>query len=205
MRFLITLLAIGLFIGLMQRAKADDYFWYAYPSPYAYLYVEDPIKYRIWEARYGERSVTVPGADVEFPFSETVYFGFNSCELGAQYIKTIENAAELIAENEAIAVLGGHTDERGEADVNTRYGFCRVAAVVDVLEAFGIRLAQLEQKSFGSDQLAIEGAETEAEHALNRRVTIDFTIITPGQDVTTTESVRVAGKWGRRDYLGIWR
>ena len=188
-----------------QKAQADDLFWYYWPSPQAYLYVQDPLQYRTWEARYGEHSVTVPGEDVLFPFTETIYFGFGSCQVESSYFDTIEEIASMIADNEAIAVLGGHTDVRGEADVNVKYGFCRIGSVVDLLEAHGIPAVQMNEVSHGSAQLAIEDAETEAEHSLNRRVTIDFTIITAGETTTSTETIRVAGKWERRDYLGLWR
>ena len=189
----------------VREAKADDWFWYVYPSPQGYLYVDDPVRYRSWSAQYVENQVTVPGEVLHFPFTETIYFAFNSCEVGGEHFKTLQGIAELIADNEAIAVLGGHTDVRGEADVNVRYGYCRVQSVVDLLEAFGIPSLQLSEASYGSDQLAIVDAETEAEHSLNRRVTIDFTIITPGETTTSTETTRAAGKWERRDYLGIWR
>ena len=120
------------------HAHESDLFWYYYPSPMGYLYVDDPVRYRSWSAQYVENQVTVPGENLNFPFTETIYFAFNSCEVGGEHFKTLQGIAELIADNEAIAVLGGHTDVRGEADVNVRYGYCRVQSVVDLLEAFGI-------------------------------------------------------------------
>lgn len=189
----------------IKKAHADDWFWYMYPQPQAYLYVEDPNIYRQWEAQYGERSVIVPGDAVRFPFTETIYFGYGSCEVGSEYFKTIQGIADLIADNEATAVLGGHTDERGEADVNVRYGYCRVRSVIEVLQAFGIEATNLTEVSYGSADLLVEHAESETEHALNRRVTIDFEILTPGESTTRIERGRIAGEWEARNYLGLWR
>lgn len=203
--FYVLLVVVTALFIIVKQAKADDAFWYYYPMPQAYLYVDDPVLYRMWEAQYIERSVTVPGEDVRFPFTETIYFGYGSCEVGREFFTTIQGISELIANNEAIAVLGGHTDVRGEADVNVKYGFCRIQSVVDLLEAFGIPSVQLNQVSYGADELAIEGAETEAGHSLNRRVTIDFTIISPGESTTSMETARAVGKWEPRDYLGLWR
>lgn len=39
---------------------ADDLFWYAYPMPQAYLYVQNPVLYRMWEANYGYRQTYTP-------------------------------------------------------------------------------------------------------------------------------------------------
>ena len=203
--FVILAVVVLFWFANIKPAKADDLFWYVFPMPQAYLYVEDPVLYRTWEAHYGERSVIVPGDAVRFPFSETIYFGYGSCEVGSEYFKTIQGIAELIADNEATAVLGGHTDVRGEADVNVRYGFCRVRSVIDVLQAFGIEATHLTEISYGSADLLVEGAETETEHALNRRVTIDFEILTPGESTTRIERGRMAGEWEARNYLGLWK
>jgi outer membrane protein OmpA-like peptidoglycan-associated protein len=203
--FVILAVVVLFWFSNIRTANADDWFWYMYPSPQGYLYVEDPTLYRMWEAQYGERLVTVPGESVQFPFTETIYFGYGSCEVGSEYFKTIQGIADLIADNQATAVLGGHTDERGEADVNVRYGFCRVQSVIEVLQAFGIETTHLVEKSFGAADLLVEHAETETEHALNRRVTIDFEVITPGEPVTRMERSRIAGEWEARNYLGLWK
>ena len=58
----------GLFIAIIiaivllaQDACADDdLFWYAYPMPQAYLYVQDPLRYALWSAHYGDRQAYVP-------------------------------------------------------------------------------------------------------------------------------------------------
>ncbi len=62
-RFEVTFEApTGLFIAIIiaivllaQDACADDAFWYAYPMPQAYLYVQDPVRYALWSAHYGDR------------------------------------------------------------------------------------------------------------------------------------------------------
>lgn len=52
------ILGLFVFIIVVEARAADDSFWYIWPSPQAYLYVEDPLRYRIWQAEYGDRVVT---------------------------------------------------------------------------------------------------------------------------------------------------
>ncbi len=50
----------------------DDLFWYAYPMPQAYLYVQDPLRYALWSAHYGDRQARVPiGYPVYLPVVST--------------------------------------------------------------------------------------------------------------------------------------
>jgi hypothetical protein len=54
-------LAILVWAALMPNAEADDdLFWYAYPMPQAYLYVQDPVRYALWSAHYGDSQARVP-------------------------------------------------------------------------------------------------------------------------------------------------
>lgn len=54
-------LAILVWAALIPNAEADDdLFWYAYPMPQAYLYVQDPLRYALWSAHYGDRQAYVP-------------------------------------------------------------------------------------------------------------------------------------------------
>lgn len=61
MKIKIALLAcLNLVFGLNVAHAGDDFFWYAYPMPQAYLYVQDPLRYRMWEASYGYYPVHMP-------------------------------------------------------------------------------------------------------------------------------------------------
>ena len=54
-------LAILVWAALIPNAEAQsDAFWYAYPMPQAYLYVQDPVQYALWSAHYGDRQARVP-------------------------------------------------------------------------------------------------------------------------------------------------
>lgn len=58
--FALGLIAM-LWFAFMPKAQAsDDLFWYAYPMPQAYLYVQNPLLYRMWEANYGYRQTYTP-------------------------------------------------------------------------------------------------------------------------------------------------
>jgi len=57
----IALLAcLNLVFGLNVAHAEHDSFWYAYPMPQAYLYVQDPTRYALWSAHYGDRQARVP-------------------------------------------------------------------------------------------------------------------------------------------------
>jgi outer membrane protein OmpA-like peptidoglycan-associated protein len=145
----------------------------------------------------------VPGEVQTFPFSEVVYFDFNSCIVESDQQEKVAAAVALLDGADSTAEVSGHTDERGTTDVNWRYGQCRADAVSRLLAGFlpGLRA---QATSFGEEDLVVLDAETEEEHALNRRVTIDFvaSIVTEPQLVTRT--VITQPRYQRKDYLGLW-
>ncbi len=54
-------LVVLLCAAWISNAEADDdLFWYAYPMPQAYLYVQDPTRYALWSAHYGDRQARMP-------------------------------------------------------------------------------------------------------------------------------------------------
>ena len=60
MKIKIALLAcLNLVFGLNVAHADEDFFWYAYPMPQAYLYVQDPVRYALWSAHYGDRQARV--------------------------------------------------------------------------------------------------------------------------------------------------
>jgi hypothetical protein len=61
MKIKIALLAcLNLAFGLNVAHAEHDSFWYAYPMPEAYLYVQDPLRYTLWSATYGHRQMYTP-------------------------------------------------------------------------------------------------------------------------------------------------
>ena len=57
--FALAMFGLGFFLPSTAEAD-DDLFWYAYPMPQAYLYVQDPLRYALWSAHYGDRQAYVP-------------------------------------------------------------------------------------------------------------------------------------------------
>lgn len=53
---------LNLVFGLNVAHAEHDFFWYAYPMPESYLYVEDPLRYSLWSANYGGRQYYSPAA-----------------------------------------------------------------------------------------------------------------------------------------------
>lgn len=70
--FVLAVIAM-LWFAFMPKAEAsDDLFWYAYPMPQAYLYVQDPLRYALWSAHYGDRQARVPiGYPIYLPVVST--------------------------------------------------------------------------------------------------------------------------------------
>lgn len=56
----VILLIIAMALFVTPCKAHDDLFWYAYPMPQAYLYVQDPVRYALWSANYGHRQAYVP-------------------------------------------------------------------------------------------------------------------------------------------------
>ncbi len=73
MKIKIALLAcLNLVFGLNIAHASDDWFWYAYPMPQSYLYVQDPLRYSLWSAHYGDRQARMPiGYPVYLPVVST--------------------------------------------------------------------------------------------------------------------------------------
>ena len=62
-----------LLVAWVPSAEAEhDSFWYAYPMPQAYLYVQDPLRYALWSATYGDRQARMPiGYPIYLPVVST--------------------------------------------------------------------------------------------------------------------------------------
>jgi hypothetical protein len=57
---LVALLLVAWFSNIRTANAEHDLFWYAYPMPQAYLYVQDPLRYSLWSAHYGGRQYHTP-------------------------------------------------------------------------------------------------------------------------------------------------
>lgn len=107
---------------------------------------------------------------------EKVFFEFDSAKLvESSKPLLIEVADTLLAHPEIARIeIGGHTDSRGTDEYNRDLSQRRVETVRDYLIERGVEPERLVAKGYGESQL-LDPADTEAAHALNRRV--EFNIL----------------------------
>jgi outer membrane protein OmpA-like peptidoglycan-associated protein len=94
----------------------------------------------------------------------------------------LDQVARVLQEHPEIdrVVIEGHTDDRGNADVNRKLSQARAEAVRDYLVSKGVESARLEARGFGPDR-PIASNKTERGRAANRRVA--FIIVTPEREL----------------------
>lgn len=110
-----------------------------------------------------------PGLDAKA--NSAVYFAKSSARVSREYREQLREIARQLKSDRSLKVtLIGHCDIRGSAAFNRRLAMQRVGAVKSALMKMGVKSKQM---SLGAPQLAQSGA-TEAEHAQNRRVEVEF-------------------------------
>ena len=99
----------------------------------------------------------------------TVYFGFDSSELGGEARATLDRQAAFLNVNPTmIVIIEGHADERGTREYNLALGDRRAVAVRDYLLAKGLNAARVRTVSYGKERPAVSGSNEES-WAKNRR------------------------------------
>lgn len=102
----------------------------------------------------------------------TVYFAFDSAEIGSEYTAAISAAARKLGQSGTMRIrLEGNTDERGSPEYNIGLGERRAQAVKKALVLAGAPDAQLLTVSYGAERPAVEGHD-ESAWAKNRRVDV---------------------------------
>lgn len=100
---------------------------------------------------------------------KTVYFDFDSANLGGDSKETIKANAEYLKANANVDVqVEGHCDERGGRQYNLALGERRAKAVRDYMVALGVEAKRLATVSYGSERPKVEGHD-EAAWGQNRR------------------------------------
>ncbi|MDD6356506.1 MAG: OmpA family protein [Bacteroidales bacterium] len=117
-----------------------------------------------------------PVSEVEPPFHHVLfYFDFDKSSMKAD---TDPDVQALLAEMRMFPdrrfEIIGHTDERGSDAYNDRLAIRRANTVRDVLVKNGIDKNMLVVKGCGERQPVVKNAQKDEEHAMNRRVEVNF-------------------------------
>jgi len=114
-------------------------------------------------ARQGEWT-PVPG--VTLP---TVYFAYDSSEIGTSEQAKLEYVANYLIQNQQFKlIIEGHCDERGSIEYNRALGERRAIAIRDYLVKLGIQDSRMQTISYGEEKPAVMGSD-ESAWAKNRR------------------------------------
>jgi peptidoglycan-associated lipoprotein len=131
------------------------------------------------EVRLKERNnalinlVKIPKGEIKL---ENIYYAFDSAELTPESRKELMKLVKIMYENPELNILiNSHTDEQGAEGYNYRLSDKRAKSVVDFLVENGIDTKRLQSKGWGESNPVIPDADTDEEHAQNRRTTFQVT------------------------------
>ena len=103
----------------------------------------------------------------------TVFFGFDSAELGGGAQATLDKQAAFLSVNPALVVIvEGHADERGTREYNLALGDRRATAVRDYLLAKGLNSARIRTVSYGKERPTVSGSNEDAWEKNRRAATV---------------------------------
>lgn len=114
-------------------------------------------------ARAGEWT---PVSGVTLP---TIYFAYDSSEIGATEQAKLEYVANYLLQNQGLKlIIEGHCDERGSVEYNRALGERRAISIRDTLVRLGVTDDRMQTISYGEEKPAVTGAD-ESSWAKNRR------------------------------------
>ena len=100
---------------------------------------------------------------------DTVLFGYDSSQLSADAMATLDAQAALLNAKQSFRVkIEGHADERGTREYNLALGERRASAARDYLVAKGVDGSRIRIVSYGKERPAVVGSNEDA-WAMNRR------------------------------------
>lgn len=100
---------------------------------------------------------------------QTVFFDFNSSNLGSSAKQKLEENANYLKSNNSVDVqIEGHADERGGRQYNLALGERRAKTVRDYLVALGVEAKRISTISYGNERPVAEGHD-ESAWSRNRR------------------------------------
>ncbi len=108
------------------------------------------------------------------PVSRTFYFDFDQSVVSPADFAALEVHAQILAANPGRrVVIAGHCDQRGTREYNLALGERRAQAISAILIGAGVSARQIEEVSYGEEQLA-DPANTSRAWALNRRAVVSY-------------------------------
>ena len=109
---------------------------------------------------------------------KAILFKFDSAKIDSKYESELESIAGLLQKNpDALLVLEGRTDSRGDQDYNVKLGERRVESVKRLLAVdMGIPVFRIHQISFGS---AKPIAENDSKEGREKNRTVVLTVLVP--------------------------
>ena len=104
---------------------------------------------------------------------DTVLFGYDSSQLSADAMATLDAQAALLNAKPSFRVkVEGHADERGTREYNLALGERRASAARDYLVAKGVDGSRIRIVSYGKERPAAVGSNEEAWAKNRRSVTV---------------------------------
>ena len=104
---------------------------------------------------------------------DTVLFGYDSSQLSADAMATLDAQAALLNAKQSFRVkIEGHADERGTREYNLALGERRASATRDYLVAKGVDGSRIRIVSYGKERPAVVGSNEEAWMKNRRSVTV---------------------------------
>ena len=101
-----------------------------------------------------------------------ISYDFNQSELKAESKIELDKLARILVETPKVIIeISAHTDEKGGDDYNLSLSQKRSQNVVNYLISKGVSETRMVAKGYGESQPLKKNAETEENHALNRRTT----------------------------------
>ena len=108
------------------------------------------------------------------PVSRTFYFDFDQAIVSPADFAALSTHAEILRSNpNRSIVIAGHCDQRGTREYNLALGESRAKAISAILLANGVGSRQIEEISYGEEELANPANNARA-WAQNRRAVVSY-------------------------------
>jgi len=106
-----------------------------------------------------------------------ILFKFDSAKIDNKYQSDLESVAEMLKNPDAVLILEGRTDSRGDSDYNVKLGERRVETVRRLLAVdMGVPVYKIHQVSFGS---AKPIAENDSKEGREKNRAVVLTVLVP--------------------------